>query len=253
MFFIAAAFFGLDQVGVMLESPFGTDAADISLLSLGKDLAEDLDVLLRTASNQAKREKPTTKESQRKLGKQLENMVSEAASMVVKAKAYPGDNRFQASLLHVSRAPQPDAPQGDLAVQKVVTTNSAAVVVQSMYRGHLGRRRAAGEPGEESLTAYQVDYVLNTKINGLIEVIKQARTAGLHVHRPTVVKAAEAALKELDDEAYKALKRRLTEADPGTTAHVSAKKQEEEDADDADDDADDDDAGDDDAGDDGGD
>ena len=70
MFFIGAAFFGLDQVranptptptatptatptpnsthqvGVMLESPFGTDAADISLLSLGKDLAEDLDVLL---------------------------------------------------------------------------------------------------------------------------------------------------------------------------------------------------------------
>ena len=46
MFFIGAAFFGLDQVGVMLESPFGTDAADISLLSLGKDLAEDLDVRL---------------------------------------------------------------------------------------------------------------------------------------------------------------------------------------------------------------
>ena len=55
MFFIAAAYFGLDQVGVMLESPFGTDAADISLLSIGKDLAEDLDVYLRTASNTARR------------------------------------------------------------------------------------------------------------------------------------------------------------------------------------------------------
>ena len=72
MFFIGAAFFGLDQVGVMLESPFGTDAADISLLSLGKDLAEDLDVMLRTASNAAKMRLQTTKKKRRALCRKLE-------------------------------------------------------------------------------------------------------------------------------------------------------------------------------------
>jgi len=55
MFLISAAFFGLDQVGVMLEQPFGTDAADISLLDIGKDLSDDLDDLLRCAEVVARR------------------------------------------------------------------------------------------------------------------------------------------------------------------------------------------------------
>ena len=34
----ALGFFGLDQVGAMLEQPFGVEAADISLLSIGKEV-----------------------------------------------------------------------------------------------------------------------------------------------------------------------------------------------------------------------
>ena len=86
MFFIGAAFFGLDQVGVMLESPFGTDAADISLLSLGKDLAEDLDVMLRTASNAAKMRLETTKKKRRALCRKLEEGSGEAAVLATYAK-----------------------------------------------------------------------------------------------------------------------------------------------------------------------
>ena len=44
MLFISTAFFGLDQVGVMLEQPFGSDPADISLLSIGCELCDDVAV-----------------------------------------------------------------------------------------------------------------------------------------------------------------------------------------------------------------
>jgi len=49
MFLISSAFFGLDQVGVMLEQPFGVDSPDISLLSIGEQLSDDLDAVLRAA------------------------------------------------------------------------------------------------------------------------------------------------------------------------------------------------------------
>ena len=49
MLLISTAFFGLDQVGAMLEQPFGTEAADISLLHIGAEVADDLDSLLRSA------------------------------------------------------------------------------------------------------------------------------------------------------------------------------------------------------------
>ena len=35
MLLISTAFFGLDQVGAMLEQPFGVEAADVSLLHMG--------------------------------------------------------------------------------------------------------------------------------------------------------------------------------------------------------------------------
>lgn len=54
MFLISAAFFGLDQVGVMLEQPFGIDSSDISLLSIGEQLSDDLDAVLRMADYSAR-------------------------------------------------------------------------------------------------------------------------------------------------------------------------------------------------------
>ena len=53
MMLVSAAFFGLDQVGGMLEQPFGVEAADISLLHLGAEVADDLDSILRSAEKVA--------------------------------------------------------------------------------------------------------------------------------------------------------------------------------------------------------
>ena len=39
----------------MLEQPFGVEAADISLLSIGADLSDDLDGILRSAQTVARR------------------------------------------------------------------------------------------------------------------------------------------------------------------------------------------------------
>ena len=39
----------------MLEQPFGVEAADISLLSIGAEVADDLDGMLRTAEKAAAR------------------------------------------------------------------------------------------------------------------------------------------------------------------------------------------------------
>ena len=59
MLLIALAFFGLDQVGAMLEQPFGVEAADISLLSIGAEVADDLDHMLRAAEAMVRREAVT--------------------------------------------------------------------------------------------------------------------------------------------------------------------------------------------------
>ena len=50
--FTAMGFFGLDQVGVELEGPFGTDANDFPLLAFGAALCDDLDAIKRTFSRQ---------------------------------------------------------------------------------------------------------------------------------------------------------------------------------------------------------
>ena len=51
MVVIALAFFGLDQVSAELESPFGVDANDFPLMSMGIELADDLDVMVRGAEH----------------------------------------------------------------------------------------------------------------------------------------------------------------------------------------------------------
>ena len=84
MFLISAAFFGLDQVGVMLEQPFGSDPADISLLSIGYDLTEDLDVLLRSSANTAKGQKPHMKKVRRRLDRKLNIAAVHAWSVLEK-------------------------------------------------------------------------------------------------------------------------------------------------------------------------
>ena len=48
--FTAVGFFGLDQVGVELEGPFGVDENDFPLLSMGHEMANDLDAMARTVS-----------------------------------------------------------------------------------------------------------------------------------------------------------------------------------------------------------
>merc|ERR1712216_681452 len=43
--FTAAGFFGLDQVGVQLEGPFGIDDNDFPLLTMGLAMCNDLDAM----------------------------------------------------------------------------------------------------------------------------------------------------------------------------------------------------------------
>lgn len=53
--FLAAGYFGLDQVGAELECPFGTDDNDLPLLEMGLDLMSDVDTMLRNAARGIKR------------------------------------------------------------------------------------------------------------------------------------------------------------------------------------------------------
>lgn len=48
--FTAIGFFGLDQVGVELEGPFGIDDNDFPLLAMGLAMCNDLDTMVRTVS-----------------------------------------------------------------------------------------------------------------------------------------------------------------------------------------------------------
>ena len=48
--FTAIGFFGLDQVGVELEGPFGVDDNDFPLLTMGLAMCNDLDAMVRTVS-----------------------------------------------------------------------------------------------------------------------------------------------------------------------------------------------------------
>ena len=48
MLFCSVGFFGLDQVGVELEGPFGVDANDLPLLAMGASICDDLDTMKRT-------------------------------------------------------------------------------------------------------------------------------------------------------------------------------------------------------------
>merc|ERR1712216_287235 len=47
-FFAALGFFGLDQVAIQLEDPFGVDDNDFPLLLMGLGLCDDLDAILKS-------------------------------------------------------------------------------------------------------------------------------------------------------------------------------------------------------------
>ena len=49
--FAAIGFFGIDAVGAELEGPFGVDDNDFALLSMGANLCNDLDAMVRTANS----------------------------------------------------------------------------------------------------------------------------------------------------------------------------------------------------------
>jgi hypothetical protein len=112
----------------------GTDPSDISLLSLGKDLAEDLDVMLRTATNIASRQKTVTNDKRSKL---VEALLVEMAS--VKGVKAP-------------EAVMKEAKKADL------------------------------------------------KMGKMARLIKEAKNAGVNLHRPTIMEAAESTLKKLKEQ-----------------------------------------------------
>ena len=47
---MSIGFFGLDQVGVELEGPFGVDSNDFPLLTMGLSMCTDLDAIVRTCN-----------------------------------------------------------------------------------------------------------------------------------------------------------------------------------------------------------
>jgi len=250
MFFIGAAFFGLDQVGVMLESPFGTDAADISLLSLGKDLAEDLDVLLRTASNAAKMRQPVTKAKRRVLIKKLEKGAAEAAIFAQMAK---NDQSFPMALLNRERdatTPEPktkspgnaESLNGGVAGGAGEGSAPARASLPSSPK-LLSSPPLKPIPSAEFMTNAQADAFLNRVINKLTKEAKEARTVGIHLERLTLIDATEAALKELKDEAHKCLKRRLAAEANQEDIYRVEKLEDEDDEDDEDADDEEDDQG----------
>jgi len=55
MALIAIGLFGLDQVGAELEAPFGVDTNDFPLMSMGIELADDLDIMCRGAEHSLRR------------------------------------------------------------------------------------------------------------------------------------------------------------------------------------------------------
>ena len=245
MFFIGAAFFGLDQVGVMLESPFGTDAADISLLSLGKDLAEDLDVMLRTASNTAKMRQSITKAKRRSICKKLEKGAAEAgnlAQMAKKDQPFPvAPFRWREKGVNERRNGGAAGGAGEASTPPRAPRPSSE---NKAFPGSPPLAPIAPVAPAEFLTNEQADRLLNKKIHKLTQTAKEARVFGVHMDRLTLMDATEAALKELKDEAHKCLKRRLAaEANQDDVYRVEKPDDEDdeddEDADDDDEEADD--------------
>lgn len=46
----AIGFFGIDEVGIQLEAPFGLDDNDFPLMAMGLGLCHDLDAMVRTVN-----------------------------------------------------------------------------------------------------------------------------------------------------------------------------------------------------------
>ena len=55
--FLAAGYFGLDQLGAELECPFGKDDNDLPLLTFGQDLCRNLDTLVRGSARGLQRQR----------------------------------------------------------------------------------------------------------------------------------------------------------------------------------------------------
>tara|TARA_B100000795_G_scaffold153695_2_gene115222 strand:- start:724 stop:2439 length:1716 start_codon:yes stop_codon:yes gene_type:complete len=198
MCFIASAFFGLDQVGVVLESPFGTDPSDISLLSLGKDLAEDLDVMLRTATSIASRQKSVTNDKRSKLVESL--LVEMANSKGAK----------------VAKAVMVEAKAAEKRRRSWANTASAAKAGV----------RLDGSPNDGSPDYSLWDSPPNAadmKISKMTRLIKEAKAAGVHLHRPTIMEAAESTLKKLKEQMTGKKKKKK-----GKGEEVSSEEEEEE-------------------------
>jgi len=94
MLLISVAFFGLDQVGAMLEQPFGTDPADISLLSIGAEVAHDLDGVLHATEGYLGRrvEKPASPSGSRGGKRSGAKRVKDAADTLTTEKLLREDD-----------------------------------------------------------------------------------------------------------------------------------------------------------------
>jgi hypothetical protein len=148
----------------------GTDPSDISLLSLGKDLAEDLDVMLRTATNIASRQKTVTNDKRSKL---VEALLVEMAS--VKGVKAP-------------EAVMKEAKKAKKAARKRA---SAAAAVAG----------PEGSPNEADYSKWAFrPNAADLKMGKMARLIKEAKNAGVNLHRPTIMEAAESTLKKLKEQ-----------------------------------------------------
>ena len=180
--------------------PTGTDPSDISLLSLGKDLAEDLDVMLRTATSIASRQKAVTND---KRSKAVEALLIELGSIT-------GVKASEAVMKEAKEAKRKAARRASAATAAVSSPNEAE------YSKWAFRPSAA-----------------DLKMTKMVRLIKEAKNAGVHLHRPTIIEAAESTLKKLKEQ-MTSEKKKGEEVSSDDEAEEEEAEEEEEEGDDDD-------------------
>ena len=182
------------------STPTGTDPSDISLLSLGKDLAEDLDVMLRTATSIASRQKAVTND---KRSKAVETLLIELGSIT-------GVKASEAVMKEAKEAKRKAARRASAATAAVSSPNEAD------YSKWAFRPNAA-----------------DLKMAKMVRLIKEAKNVGVHLHRPTIMEAAESTLKKLKEQ-MTSEKKKGDEVSSDDEAEEEEAEEEEEEGDDDD-------------------
>ena len=189
--------------------PTGTDPSDISLLSLGKDLAEDLDVMLRTATSIATRQKAVTND---KRGKAVEALLIELGSIT-------GVKASEAVMKEVKQAKRKALAMA-MAAKKGGLFSVAMAAVSSPNEAEYSKW--AFRPSAADL-----------KMSKMVRLIKEAKNLGVHLHRPTIIEAAESTLKKLKEQ-MTSEKKKGEEVSSDDEAEEEEAEEEEEEGDDDD-------------------